>query len=92
MPRSLPPLTSLRAFEAAARSLSFTKAARELHVTPAAISHQIRGLEQFLEMLRLDRDFDDGLPRRALLDAFKVVDDADLVGRFRRRMASLLLV
>ncbi len=48
MPRSLPPLTSLRAFEAASRSLSFTKAARELHVTPAAISHQIRGLEQFL--------------------------------------------
>jgi putative thioredoxin len=50
------------------------------------------GLEQFLEMLRLDRGFDDGLPRKALLDAFQVVDDADLVGRFRRRMASLLLV
>src|SRR5512134_587353 len=48
MPRSLPPLTSLRAFEAAARHLSFTKAARELHVTPAAISHQIRGLETHL--------------------------------------------
>ena len=47
MARSLPPLTSLRAFEAAARLLSFTKAARELHVTPAAISHQIRGLEHF---------------------------------------------
>lgn len=50
------------------------------------------GLEQFLEMLRRDRDFDDGLPRRALLDAFRVIDDADLVGRYRRRMASLLLV
>ena len=50
------------------------------------------GLEQFLEMLRLDRTFDDGLPRKALLDAFQVVDDTDLVGRFRRRMASLLLV
>ena len=48
MPRSLPPLTSLRAFEAAARLLSFTKAARELHVTPAAVSHQIRGLEEYL--------------------------------------------
>lgn len=48
MPRSLPPLTSLRAFEAAARLQSFAKAARELHVTPAAISHQIRGLEQYL--------------------------------------------
>lgn len=50
------------------------------------------GLEQFLEMLRLDRSFDDGLPRKALIDAFQVVDDAELVGRMRRRMASLLLV
>ena len=55
MPRSLPPLTSLRAFEAAARSLSFTRAARELHVTPAAISHQIRGLEHFLGVTLFQR-------------------------------------
>lgn len=48
MARSLPPLTALRAFEAAARLLSFTKAARELNVTPAAVSHQIRGLEKYL--------------------------------------------
>jgi LysR family glycine cleavage system transcriptional activator len=46
--RPLPPLTALRAFEAAARLSSFTKAARELNVTPAAVSHQIRGLEKFL--------------------------------------------
>jgi LysR family glycine cleavage system transcriptional activator len=46
MSRRLPPLNSLRAFEAAARHLSFTKAADELHVTPAAISHQIRALEE----------------------------------------------
>lgn len=50
------------------------------------------GLEQFLEMLRRDRAFDDGLPRRALIDAFRVVEDEDLVGRYRRKMASLLLV
>lgn len=48
MPRLLPPLNALRAFEAAARLSSFTKAARELHVTPAAVSHQIRGLEKYL--------------------------------------------
>lgn len=46
--RRLPPLNGLRAFEAAARHLSFTKAADELFVTPAAISHQIKGLEEFL--------------------------------------------
>lgn len=56
MPRSLPPLTSLRAFEAAARSLSFTRAAHELHVTPAAISHQIRGLERYLGVALFQRN------------------------------------
>jgi LysR family transcriptional regulator, glycine cleavage system transcriptional activator len=44
----LPPLAALRAFEAAARLMSFTRAARELNVTPAAISHQIHALEQDL--------------------------------------------
>lgn len=43
--RPLPPLASLRAFEAAARHMSFKKAAEELAVTPTAISHQIRLLE-----------------------------------------------
>jgi LysR family transcriptional regulator, glycine cleavage system transcriptional activator len=46
--RPLPPLNALRAFEATARHLSFSKAADELHVTPAALSHQIRGLEDLL--------------------------------------------
>ncbi len=48
MKRSLPPLNGLRAFEAAARHMSFTDAAAELSVTQAAISHQVRGLEQRL--------------------------------------------
>lgn len=43
----LPPLVELRAFEAAARHLSFWKAATELGVTPTAISHQIRLLESY---------------------------------------------
>ena len=47
-------------------------------------------LEQFIEMLRHDRDFDGGLPRKALIDAFQVIDDAELVGRYRRKMASVL--
>jgi putative thioredoxin len=47
-------------------------------------------LEQFLEMLRRDRNFAEGLPRKALIDAFRVIDDADLVGAYRRKMSSLL--
>lgn len=47
-------------------------------------------LQQFLEMLRRDRRFDDGLARKALIDAFNIIEDADLVGTYRRRMASLL--
>ncbi len=46
MARRLPPLNAVRAFEAAARHLSFTKAAEELHVTQAAISHQVKALEE----------------------------------------------
>ena len=44
----MPPLSALRAFESAARHMSFSKAATELHVTPAAISHQIHALEEDL--------------------------------------------
>ncbi|MGN6581256.1 MAG: transcriptional regulator GcvA [Bordetella sp.] len=48
MIRRLPPLNALRAYEAAARHHSFTRAAEELHVTQAAISHQVRQLEEWL--------------------------------------------
>ena len=48
MARKLPPLNALRAFEAAARHLSVTKAAEELNVTPAAVSHQVKALEDQL--------------------------------------------
>ncbi|MEM9765349.1 MAG: transcriptional regulator GcvA [Pseudomonadota bacterium] len=48
MRRSLPPLRALHAFEAAARHLSFAQAAHELNVTPGAISHQIKALEDWL--------------------------------------------
>lgn len=50
MHRRLLPLNALKAFEAAARHLSFTKAAEELFVTQAAVSHQIKALEEFLSM------------------------------------------
>lgn len=47
-------------------------------------------LEQFLDMLRRNRDFEDGLPRQALIEAFNVIPDAELVSRYRRQMAALL--
>ena len=50
MSRTLPPLNALRAFEAAGRHLSFTKAATELNVTPGAISHQVKALEALLKV------------------------------------------
>jgi len=50
------------------------------------------GLEQFIEMLRRNREFDDGLPKKVLIDAFRIIDDQDLVGSYRRKMSSLLLV
>ncbi len=55
MSRRLPPLNSLKAFEAAARHLSFTRASVELNVTQAAISHQVKGLEDRLGMLLFRR-------------------------------------
>ncbi|MGB0669930.1 MAG: transcriptional regulator GcvA [Rhodospirillales bacterium] len=48
MTKTIPPLNGLRAFEAAARHLSFTRAAEELHVTQAAVSHQVKALEDRL--------------------------------------------
>lgn len=53
--RRLPSLNSLRAFEASARHLSFTKAADELFVSPAAVSQQVRLLEDFLNVVLFNR-------------------------------------
>ncbi len=55
MARRLPSLNALRAFEAAARHLSFTKAAGELNVTQAAISHQVKALEERLGVVLFRR-------------------------------------
>ncbi len=55
MARRLPPLNALRAFEAAARHLSFTRAAQELNVTQAAVSHQVKALEARLGLVLFRR-------------------------------------
>ena len=49
-PYRLPPLNALRAFEVAARQLSFVKAGAELNVTPAAVSQQIKKLEEYFQV------------------------------------------
>jgi LysR family transcriptional regulator, glycine cleavage system transcriptional activator len=81
----LPSLNGLRAFEAAARHMSFTRAADELHVTQTAISHQIRRLEEQLRKrlfvrknraLALTRDAADYLPAiRAAFDDLRRATD-----------------
>lgn len=93
----LPPLNALRAFEAAARHQSFTRAAAELAVTPAAVSHQVKALEEQLQ-LRLFRRLPRGLmltdEGRSLLpgisdgflrlaDSVARVANRDLAGRIR---------
>ena len=50
------------------------------------------GLQQFIEMLQRDRAWGDNLAKKSLIDAFRVIEDEDLVGRYRRKMSSLLLV
>lgn len=55
MSNAMPPLNALKAFEAAARHMSFARAALELNVTPGALSHQIRGLEEMLGLRLFER-------------------------------------
>src|SRR5258708_34649165 len=56
MPRRLPALNALKAFEAAARSESFTRAAEELCVTQGAVSHQVKALEATLGIKLFNRE------------------------------------
>jgi LysR family glycine cleavage system transcriptional activator len=84
MPGPLPPLNALRAFECAARHLSFKKAADELHVTPPAIGHQIRNLEDFLGVPLFHR-----LNRAVLLTDAAQVCLPDLREGFQRLAAGV---
>ncbi len=92
----LPSLNALRAFEAVARHLNLTRAAEELHVTPAAVSHQVKALEEDLGvplLRRVRREFfltdaaQAGLP--ALREAFDLLGDA--VERMRSELPDRLL-
>ena len=94
--RSLPPLNSMRSFEAAARWLSFTKAAEELSVTPAAVSQQIRQLEDYLGVIlfhRMTRAIKLTEEARAVLPLMTEGFDklADAIGRLTQEKESGLL-
>ena len=83
MHNASPPLNALRAFEAAARHLSLTKAALELNVPPGALSHQSRGLEDHLGLNHFDR----GVRAIALTAAGKALQPGLQAGFFHIRDA-----
>jgi putative thioredoxin len=88
--KDAPPVETLQASLAA--NDGDLRARHLLGVHEIVAGHSQEGLEHFLEMLRRDRTFDEGLPRKALIDAFRIIEDEDLVGQYRRKMSSLLLV
>jgi LysR family glycine cleavage system transcriptional activator len=96
MPRRLPPLNSLKSFEAAGRLLSFTRAADELNVTQAAVSHQIKVIEEYLDLslfiryprkLALTEQGKSLLPE--VIEAFDKVSNA--IGAIRQEPASKMI-
>ncbi|KLD76238.1 thioredoxin [Xanthomonas hyacinthi] len=86
--QAAPPLETLQA--ALAQDPADLKARYLLGVQRLIAGDDEAALEQFLEMLRQDRSFEEGLPRKSLIDAFRVIEDEDLVGRYRRKMSALL--
>jgi LysR family glycine cleavage system transcriptional activator len=76
MPRRLPQLNALKAFEAAARHVSFTRAAEELCVTQGAVSHQVKALEAELGIKLFNRDRQGLMITEAGRDYLAVVRDA----------------
>ncbi|MES2670217.1 MAG: thioredoxin [Pseudomonadota bacterium] len=88
--KDAPPAETLQA--AVADDESDLRARHLLGVHHIVAGRSQEGLEQFIEMLRRDRAYQDGLARRTLIDAFRIIEDEDLVGQYRRKMSSLLLV
>ena len=76
MPRRLPQLNALKAFEAAARHISFTRAAEELCVTQGAVSHQVKALEAELGIKLFNRERQQLIITDAGRDYLAVVRDA----------------
>lgn len=86
--KDAPPAQALEA--ALARDENDLRARYLLGVHKLVAGDAEGALEQFIDLLRRDRTWEDGLARKALIDAFRVIEDQDLVGKYRRRMSSLL--
>ena len=86
--KDAPPLAELEA-RIAANPADF--AARDLRGIRLLLAGQTEaGLDEFLEILKADRNWNEGLAKKRLISAFLGIDDAELVGQYRRRMSSLL--
>lgn len=86
--KDAPPVEILQA--AIAANADALRARHLLGVHHLVAGESEAALEQFLEMLKRDRTFDEGLARKSLIDAFRVIEDDALVSHYRRRMSSLL--
>jgi putative thioredoxin len=86
--RDVPPLDQLSAIVAA--DPTNLRARHHLGVRLLFAGHAEAALDEFLEIMRRDRKFEDDLGRRTLIEAFRVVDDPDLVSATRRRMSALI--
>ncbi|WAC63370.1 thioredoxin [Pseudoxanthomonas sp. SL93] len=86
--KDAPPVEILQA--AIAANADDLRARHLLGVHHLVAGESEAALEQFLEMLKRDRTFDEGVARKSLIDAFRVIEDDALVSRYRRRMSSLL--
>jgi len=98
MRKHLPSLNQLKAFEATARHLSFSEAAQELHVTHAAVSHQVKALENFLQsrlFVRMTRSIKlTGQGEALFLETRKALDiiEAAATGFFENRLCGVLKI
>lgn len=76
--------------QAIAQDGSNLKARWQLGLRFVAAGQYAAGMDQFLTILKTDRKFEDDLGRKTLVDTFRLVDDEDLVGTYRRKLTSML--
>jgi putative thioredoxin len=82
---------AINELEAALASDANDKEARRYLALQYIVNGKIeQGLDHLLELLRSHRDYQDGLPKKLLLEAFNTIEDDDLVRQYRRKMATLL--